>query len=300
MAMIDLYLMSPPHPTWAIRARQNFRSRQAGPVDAPRARREWLSLARQIESLGGTVVALEAPDPSLTGMPYAAECGQIVAREGQAPLFLLPRMVHAHRRPEREPWRALALELGMEVVELGEGIWEAQGDVASFDGVTLLFFGGRTDSAGMQAAARHIPGEQLILQVREPAFHGNMAALPLPAIDRLLVCREVFEPASLRALEERFGAARLWAVSEDEIRCYATNGLPVGNVWLVPSVVPQRVTAMVEAAGMEVRSLPLVELCEKGGGASRCLVSHARLEASTVRIPEAHRLDAVAERIEQG
>ncbi|MBX5483394.1 MAG: amidinotransferase [Myxococcaceae bacterium] len=290
--------MSPPHPRWAIRARANFRSKEAGPVDARTARREWLQLAEAIEASGGTVVALPPPDEALTGMPYAAECGQIVDRGDGAPLFVLPRMAHAHRRPEREHWAALARVMGFEVVDPGEGIWEAQGDVAFFDGATLLFFGGRTDEAGMRAAARFFPGERIAVQIREPAFHGNMAALPLPAVDRLLVCPDVIHPASLERLRQRFGAGRLLKVTEEEIRSYATNGLPIGRTWLAPSVVPDRVVALVERAGMTVRRLPMPNLCEKGGGASRCLVSHARVRTGAVRIPEENRLAAIARQIE--
>jgi hypothetical protein len=54
MAPVDLYLMSPPHPEWALRARANFRSQKAEPVDPRLARQEWLALARAIEALGGT------------------------------------------------------------------------------------------------------------------------------------------------------------------------------------------------------------------------------------------------------
>src|SRR5262249_41585782 len=91
--MIDLYLMSPPGAGWSLRGRANFRSREAAAVDARAARREWLNLAEAIEARGGTVVALASPSAELTGMPYAAECGHVVASCRDAPpKFLLPRM----------------------------------------------------------------------------------------------------------------------------------------------------------------------------------------------------------------
>ena len=145
--------MSPPSRGWALKGRANFRSREAPQVDAARARLEWLALAEAIEARGGTVVALEPPTDDLTGMPYAAECGHVIARPGQAPIFLLPRMAAPHRKAEREHWEKLALAMGMRVIDPGRGTWEAQGDVAELDGVTLLFFGGRTDREGMEAAA---------------------------------------------------------------------------------------------------------------------------------------------------
>lgn len=292
--MIDLYLMAPPPPGWALRARANFRSRDAEAVDPIRARAEWLVLARAIEDRGGTVVALPTPSDALTGMPYAAEAGQVIDRADGPARFLLPRMISPHRQPERDHWGPLAKKLGLEVVEPASGIWEAQGDVAMFGGVTLLFFGGRTDRAGLEAAAGFFEGELLRVQIREPAFHGNMAVLPLPSADHLLVCPEVITPDSLTALERRFGRARLIPVTEAEIRDYATNALPIGRELLAPSLFPDRVRRLVEKLDMKVTPFRLTELCDKGGGAARCLVSYARLPADKVTLPEEHRLDAVA------
>jgi N-dimethylarginine dimethylaminohydrolase len=296
--MLDLYLMSPPSPRWALRGRSNFRSREAPPVDAARARREWLALAEAIEAHGGTVVALPPADDTLTGMPYAAECGHIVDI-GDAPLFVLPRMASPHRRPERERWARLALEMGLSVLDPGRGTWEAQGDVAVFSGVTLLFHGGRTDREGMEAAAAMLPGELLRLEIREPAFHGNMAVLPLPAADRLLVCPEVIAGDGTDRLAARFGHDRLLFVTEPEIRCYATNGLPIGDAILAPSVLPERVRALFVALGLKVELFSMTELCEKAGGASRCLVSHARLGDGRARVPDENRLAKVAAAIRE-
>jgi N-dimethylarginine dimethylaminohydrolase len=295
---MDLFLMSPPGRGWALRGRSNFRSREAAPADASGARREWLTLARHIESRGGTVVALPSPADALTGMPYSAECGQVVAREGKPPLFLLPRMMSAHRFAERDHWAPLATRMGLEVVDPGVGIWEAHGDVAEFDGVTLLFFGGRTTLDGLEAAARFFPGEVLRVQVREPAFHGNMAVLPLPAVDRLVVCPDVMAPESVALLEQRFGAHRLLKVTEADIRRYATNGLPLGRDLLAPTVMPPRIVELYEGLGLRVVSMPMPNLTEKGGGSSRCLVSRATVDASRVQLPPEYRLDVVAKDLE--
>jgi N-dimethylarginine dimethylaminohydrolase len=296
--MIDLFLMSPPGRAWTLRGRVNFRSREGAPVDPLGARREWLVFARALESRGGLVVALPSPSDELTGMPYAAECGLIVPRTGAPPLFLLPRMISPHRRGEREHWAPLARRMGLDVVDPGAGIWEAQGDVATFDGVTMLFYGVRTNRDGMEAAARYLPGNVMRVEILAPAFHGNMAVLPLPAVDRMLVCPEVIAPPSYTLLEQRFGRERLLTVTKEEIRNFATNGLPLGKELLAPSVLPERVRALLEAQGMQVTTFELRELCEKGGGACRCLVSHARLAPGSFQVPEEYRLSAVAARIE--
>lgn len=290
--------MSPPHPGWSLRGRANFRSRAAEPVDAAKARLEWLALAEHIESLGGTVVVLESPDPSLTGLPYAAEAGHPLPplRPGGKPRFLLPRMKPEHRRLEKAVWGPFVEKLGFEVIEIGVGIWEGQGDVASFDGTTLLFWGGRTDRVGEQAARQHFSGEILELEIREPAFHGNMALVPLDHADVVFVCADVLEDDSVAMLEARFGKDRMHLVSEEEIKLYATNGLPIGDTLLCPSILPERVKKAMERSGMKVVSLPMPELCEKAGGASRCLV--AKFEnAPPIGIPAELTLAAAAKKI---
>jgi N-dimethylarginine dimethylaminohydrolase len=286
MTPIDLYLMSPPGPDWRLRGRANFRSEAAAAVDARAAIREWASLADAIEARSGRVVCL-VPEPGteLTGLPYAAECGHVVERAGEL-LFLLPSMFAPHRKGERALWRPAAEALGMKPVEI-DGTWEAQGDVATFRGRTLLFFGGRTDAAGVASAARYFPEDAILLEVRQPAFHGNMAALPLEAAGKLLVCPDVLLGDGLAQLEQAFGAEAIVPVSVDEIRAYATNGLPIGDDVLAPHLVPTRVTDLMKSWNLRVITLPMVELCEKAGGASRCLVSHARVDAAKITIPPA-------------
>jgi N-dimethylarginine dimethylaminohydrolase len=304
MGSVDLYLMSPPGPRWALRGRANFRSQSAAEVDAGRALGEWLSLADAIEQRGGRVVCLVPPDDTeLTGLPYAAECGQIV--EGPAPgpyLFLLPTMGAAHREGERALWGPLAASMGLRPVSV-EGTWEAQGDVATFLGRTLLFFGGRTDRRGAESAARHFH-EPLLIEVRQPAFHGNMAVLPLEAGGKLLACPSVITSEGWARLAEAFGRERLLEVSEGEIRSYATNGLPIGREVLAPHLLPRRVRGLIEQAGLSVVELSMVELCEKAGGASRCLVSWARVDERRVSVPPEHdyraRRAELAARAQQG
>lgn len=284
MDQVDLYLMSPPSPSFRLRGKANFRSSAAEPVDAATAIREWVALADAIEARGGRVACLVPPaDTELTGLPYAAECGQIVESNGEL-LFLLPNMAVAHRKGERDLWRGAAIALGLRPVDL-DGTWEAQGDVAWFRGRTLLFFGGRTDRRGVESAARFFPPDALLLQIREPAFHGNMAALPLDAAGKLLVCPDVLCGDARADLERAFGAGALELLGADEIRLYATNGLPIGREVLAPHLVPPRVVALMRALGLDVVTLSMRELCEKAGGASRCLVSHARLDAARVAIP---------------
>ncbi len=285
--------MSPPAPGWAVRGRTNFRS-SLGPVVDPRAaRREWLALAQAIERHGGRVAILP-PDDGLTGLPYAAEAGLALppAAPGGKPRFLLPRMQPEHRKGEKDRWRPFVAELGFEPIDVQAGVWEAQGDVAHFDGVTLMFFGGRSDREGMEAARRHVPGEVLAVQIRDPALHGNMTVLPLPGPGCLLVCPDTVEDDGVAALEARFGRDRMHFVSAEESQWYATNGLPIGNTLLAPHCTPARVEKILRAQGVTLERLSMTQLCENAGGAARCLVCVATGVPDDLVIPDRARLAA--------
>jgi N-dimethylarginine dimethylaminohydrolase len=294
----EIFLMSPPRIDWHLRGRANFRSREAGAVDPRAARRQWLALARSIEARGGTVVVAQSPYPELTGMPYAAECGQIVGDAERGWSFILPLMWAPHRRKEREVWEALARDMNLAVKAPDGGLWEAQGDVARFQGVTLLFFGGRTTRAGLDAVRDHFHGEVLLIETREPAFHGNMAVLPLDAVDTLVVCPEVLVGDSLVRLASRFGRDALLEVSESQIREYVTNGLPMGRDLLAPTVTSTEALAPLAARGVEVVRVDLSELCDKAGGASRCLVSRATIDLARHPVPEYATLSVVSAQID--
>ena len=55
-----------------------------------------------------------------------------------------------------------------------------------------------------------------------------------------------------------------------------------------------RVEQLIAREGLNVKRLPMTELCEKAGGASRCLVCVFNDAPSDLAIPEAFRLSTVA------
>lgn len=279
--------MSPPGHEWRLRGRTNFRSREASEVDPERARAEWLTIARTIEELGAKVAVLP-PDEELTGMPFAAEAGHGIwgASTGRKPRFVLPRMKHVHRQPERDRWAPFVQRLGFETVDIDDGIWEGQGDVARYGDVTFLFFGGRTTREGAIAAGKQFDGEVMFVEVWEPAFHGNMALLPLDHSKTLVTCADVVEDDCLAKLETRFGRDRIHFVSAEEMQHYATNVLPVGDTIIAPTILPDRVKKLFEKQGLKVKTLPMTELCEKAGGAARCLVCRVCDVPEDLAIPE--------------
>ena len=288
--------MSPPAPCFRLRGRANFRSESAREVSPRAALAEWLTVSDAIEARGGRVVCLiPETDLDLTGMPYAAESGHVVDRDGQLS-FLLPNMASPHRRLERNVWREAASAIGLKPVDIPRGIWEAQGDVAEFRGRTLLTYGGRTDVAGVSAVSRWFPEDALRVEIRLPAFHGNMAMLPLESADKLVVCPEALVGDAFVRLVNAFGREAIVPVDLDDVRLYATNALAIGRELIVPHLAPQRLTSLGSNWGYNIVVVKMVELCDKGGGGPRCLVSRARLECARIRVP--HELDFRARREE--
>jgi N-dimethylarginine dimethylaminohydrolase len=277
----EIFLMSPPGANWQLRGRANFRSDGAAQVDAAAAFLEWLSLARAIEDAGGCVLVLPSDD-ELTGLPFCAEAGHALAPEGpdSRPRFLLPRMWAPHRTREAALWQPFVESLGFRAVCGSGGHWEGQGDVAYFRETPILFFGGRTDADGLSAYRSHFSKDALALEIRQPAFHGNVAFLAVDACDCIVVCPSLLVGEGMAQLEERFGADALITISEEEARAYATNSLPVASHLIAPSIAPTRVLGELETRGMKVISLRMTELCEKAGGASRCLVCRVPAEVA--------------------
>lgn len=289
----ELFLMSPPGPNWQLRGRANFRSGDAKQVSAAAAFQEWLSLARAIEDAGGRVLVLPSEE-GMTGLPYCAEAGHALPPEGTdpRPRFLLPRMWAEHRAREREVWQPFVEALGFRVIDGGAGHWEGQGDVGYFRQTAMLFFGGRTDAEGHAAYRSHFPEDALTIEIRQPAFHGNVALLAIDDCDCIVVCPSLLVGDAMEKLEQRFGADALVTISEEEAKGYATNALPLGSRLIAPSIAPGRVLGELETRGMRVVSLTMRELCEKAGGASRCLV--CRIPAALAGLLDSDALAAVA------
>lgn len=293
---MDLFLMSPPHPSFRLVGRANPSS--ATPeVDAASARAEWTAVARAIEARGGKVAVL-APREDLVELPFASDAGHpLPARDpGAKPRFLLSRMKPEHRRAEGDAWGPFVERLGFEAIAVERGTWEGQGDVVTFGRHTFLFYGGRTDREGLDAARVHFDGEVTPIEIEAPASHGNMAVLAIPHVRRLIVCADLVQDDSLALLEARVGRDRMHFVSSEEIQRFATNLIALGNALLAPSILPSRVRQLLARDGLEIVDVPMPELCEKAGGAARCLVCHVPDAPDTLTIPDDASIDAALAR----
>lgn len=254
--------MSPPSVDWRIRGGENFKSAARVATDPTRARAEWEALRAAIERQGGEIVVAPAPavEPQLTGLIYTANAGQAVGGR-----FYLSRMKVLHRRAEAAVLEAEFRKLGYSV-EQAPCVWEGQADVCLLDSArVILTYGVRSDAASADWVRRTLfpDREALVLRLREPYFHGDVALSWVEGL--LFACREAFVALDERALCD-FAGDVVW-VPDPEARAYALNSLPVGGSIIVPR------GARTDFGIADQIELDLSEVCGKGGGGPRCLVN---------------------------
>jgi len=288
MSARPFYLMSPPRTDWTLRGRANFRSREAGGVDARRARREWSDLADAIVEAGGEVVVCP-PHPArpLTGMIYTAEAGEFYRTDEGERRFLLPNMAVEHRRLEADWIGGLFEGLGIRT-EAVEAVWEAQGDAirGAVAGEVVHTWGrgpdGRTEAAAFEEISGKLGDRELHLQFEaDPWFHGNTFINVYRAAESatdpaaiLLVCPAALPEAEFDRLTD-FLDAEVRTIDRDQSLGYDTNALQVGDTVLAPSTLSETADRAFRDLGLDIVRLDLGELFTKGGGAPVCLTNRS-------------------------
>ena len=248
--------MSPPGPGWALRGRANFRSREAPPVDAARARRSAApgrgdrGARRHVWRCPRRRGADRMPTPPIGGH-------MVVPAAGGAPRFILPLMA-PHRQASARTGRAWP------------GRWASTSWTrAPASGRRSEWPSWTAPRCSSSAAAPIAPALRRRPSTSRASCCASRSASP--ASRQHARCRCPTWVACWSAPTwwwRRDGAApealrdkALVPVSEPEIRRYATNGLPLGFSLLAPSVIPDACTHFARARH-EGLSLDMSELCE--------------------------------------
>jgi N-dimethylarginine dimethylaminohydrolase len=300
-----VFLMSPPAPTWTVRARANVLSQQTASLPASageRAFEEWRTLAQAVENAGGTVLVMPPPPHiDLTGLPYTAEAGHFYVDKSGQPNFLLPRMKPPHRHAETTYVAGFAATLGWKC-SAPEVTWEGQGDVLWVDVQRKVHTFGigpyaRTGEGayGTVASALSPKHVQLGFQA-DPWFHGNtfLGFFGRETHLLMIVCHQALLPGHYQRLKSFVPDALLLELTPAESLTYATNALQVGSTVIAPTGVPHRVLDAWERLGLTPIELAMPMLFGAGGGAGVCLTN--RLDGfSPGAIPPHLRLSAFLE-----
>ena len=276
--MKPIYLMSPPRSDWTLKGKANFRSIQAGEVNAADAQREWASLADAIVASGGEVLVVP-PDPqrNLTGMVYTAEAGEFYVDANHGPSFILPNMSAGHRRKESAWIGGFFAGLGMHIETIG-ATWEAQGDALRCPSGIIHTYGegrfARSEKAAYKEVAPRLSDAHIQLKFKaDPWFHGNtfLNVYTHEGRSGALVCEEAVEDFS--KLTAFLGESKIVKVSAQESMNYDTNSLQVNDRVIASSTISKKAIGLFEELGLDVELLSLVELFTKGGGAPVCLTN---------------------------
>ncbi len=239
------------------------------PVDLERARREHAGLVETLASLGVTVHVLDAEtdDPDLVYVfdpLLVADGGAIPLRPGKPNRAGEPDVLEAWTRARGIPTLGRIEAPG--TLEGGDTFW-LRPDLLCI-GRTL-----RTNDAGARQLAAIVGGDARIFDVpywRGPAELVHLLSVISPVADDVAV---VFLPLLPMGLYELLQAMRyrLVEVPEEE---YATLGCNVLAVRPGVVVVADRnpvTRRRLEAAGVDVHSVPLGEVGENGSGGVTCL-----------------------------
>jgi N-dimethylarginine dimethylaminohydrolase len=292
--MQPVFLMSPPRKDWTLRGRANFRSREAEPVNAADARREWTSLANAIVEAGGDVLVLP-PNPrrNLTGLIYTAEAGEWIVHDDE-PGFLLPNMAVDHRTDEADWIGGFFEGLGVRTRTI-RSTWEAQGDAIRADSgrAVIHTFGSGSDARTAQSAyaevADFLSERHIQLGFRaDPWFHGNtflnvyraprkrarIAETEAP-VELVVVCEAALLPGEAARLRSFLGGEKTrWVeITRDDSLGYDTNALQVGDSVITSDTMSETTVGALRSVGLEIVRLDLSELFAKGGGAPVCLTN---------------------------
>ena len=297
--------MSPPRKDWGLRGRGNFRARDADDRDASTARDEWCQLADAIVEAGADVLVCPPPDdPSLTGMLYTAEAGELYLNKAGEPVWLLPNMAVEHRRGEKEYIRSFFEGLDIPCEEI-DAVWEAQGDAIrgkTWRQVVHTYGGGpeaRTSKEAYKNVAPRLSPQYMQLKFEaDPYFHGNtfMNVYLGPDVrgGLLVICPRAVSEDSYEQVVDFLGEIRIHKISEEESLGYDTNALQVGTTVLAPSTLSGGTEQALTDIGLTVQKLEFEELFQKGGGAPVCLTNRLwQVDAS--EFPEEHRWSCLGE-----
>lgn len=236
--------------------------------DSALARRQWETLVGTLESLGAQidVIAQRADSPD---MVYAMNLGLAVT-DRHGPRVILSHMRYPERRPETDSASRWFTEAGFAtsyVGQAGVGAHLEAGDAFPYAGSLVVGYGPRTEALALKHLAIELGVRVQGLRITHPGmYHLDLAFCPLDE-RTALVCPDAFDEESATALLALVPEPIV--LTEEEAMTFCANSVVVGRTVVMPAA-PDRVRALVEAAGFAVELVDVSEF-HKGGGSIRCL-----------------------------
>jgi N-dimethylarginine dimethylaminohydrolase len=190
---------------------------------------------------------------------------------------LLARQRHDERRCERVARARTFAELGFELADGADTVWEG-GDVVVMpdSSAALLGYGPRSRKAAAAWLEAEMRMAVLPLELRdERLFHLDMALTCLPD-GTLLVCEEAFAPASIRTLRSLERTRDVLPIHPEDAVAFGLNLVFVGDAALMGAHVPS-VERILSAHGLRPVPVPLDQF-HLAGGSAACLTARIHAE----------------------
>lgn len=231
-------------------------------VDHELAVKQWESLVSILTSLGATIEPV-TPQPGLPDLVFTANAAMIF--QGRA---ILSRFRHEQRQGEERPFKEHLEKLGLEVVQLPDGLFfEGAGD-ALFCGETL--FGGyriRSTARSLQEVARLIDRQVIPLELVDSRFyHLDTCFCPVTS-EMAIWFPGAFDDYGQQVMREMI--PDLITLNEDEAVAFAANAVVIGQHVVTNSGCPQLAREL-QSRALKPVDTPLGEFV-KAGGSAKCL-----------------------------
>jgi N-dimethylarginine dimethylaminohydrolase len=271
-------------------------------VDRVKAQAQWARLRDVLASLGVRVLVVP-PDPKQPGLVYPANAGFLTDVDKEEPIaektFHLANLLPT-RAGEKPHYRRVLEAAGFRCAELDPRFrMEGEADFFPVGERYLLthgrierqrftpawawppwrrVYGFRTDAAA-EPLLREIvkPRDVLRLElVQEAHYHGDTALCAFgPGRRHLLAWRPALAPGGWERLEAAFPGALL-PLSDEDAACYAANSFTLTQDGASHLVMPEGVSARLQAQVRERGVTPVVvdvsEFLAKGGGSVKCMI----------------------------
>jgi hypothetical protein len=228
-----------------------------------------------------------------TGRVFCANGPWVIVRDGNL-LAMMPNML-AHRRQELPYYKGLltqmakAAGLGLEIVDCPDR-WEGMADVAVVGDKVVFTYtvpghydegvgnkSMRSTLFGVTAAAdfAHVPKEaRIFAELVYPHFHGDtvhFGARPKSGAPKLVHYAGGLWRDEAAKVKERLAPDAIVPIDRhDAVDAYAGNSRQVAGGVLIPDGVSPKFIASLEALGLPVKSVALLELFGKAGGGPAC------------------------------
>ncbi len=253
------YLMCPPD-YFTVQYAINPWMNPDDPIDLALARRQWANLKAAYQSLGHTVLTIDA-QPGLPDMVFAANGATVINGK-----VLGSRFKHPERHPEGAAYMSWFRDRHYPVTE-PQCVNEGEGDIVFAGRAIIAGHGFRTDQQSKEQIAALFGLPVISVRLVDPRYYHLDTALVVLDENTAAYYPAAFDEAGRAALAAHFD--ELIEAKDEDAEALGLNGLSDGKNVVLPAQA-HYLADLVTAAGFTVLPVDLSEFKKSGGGPKCC------------------------------